>query len=158
MSSCDQSSSTLCFDLASDSTSRSSSAFLAGSGTVKDGPALEDRCTGAQIRETCRSGFHLILNERRNTSHLGLLNEQFTQFAETELSAYYRSMVAQYGAAIADIAVESWLDAFARSDINREAPQRSLRRTTISAIADVVSREFAPDNICASTRERRTNS
>jgi hypothetical protein len=64
-------------------------------------------------------------------------------------------MVEQYGVAIADIAVERWLDAFARSDMNREDPQRSLRRTTISAIADVVSREFAPENICASTRKRR---
>jgi hypothetical protein len=150
-----QLSSTLSFDLVSDSTSRSSSAFLAGPEIVKDGPALEDRCIRAQIRASCRSGFHLILDERRNTSHPGLSHEPFTRLAEAELSAYYRTMVEQYGVAIADIAVERWLDAFARSDMNREDPQRSLRRTTISAIADVVSREFAPENICASTRKRR---
>jgi len=85
----------------------------------------------------------------------GLSHEPFAQLAEAELSAYYRSMVDRYSVAIAEIAAERWLSTFACSDVNRENPRRSLRHITIRAIADMASREFAPENIYASTEKRR---
>lgn len=138
MSSGSQLSSALFFDSVSDSAARSSSAFLASSEIVIHEPSPEDACVVAPIKRSCRSGSHLILNKQHNTIHPGLSREQFTKLAEEELSAYYRTMVEQYGVAVADIAVECWLDLFAHSDINQENPRSSLRRTTISAIADMV--------------------
>jgi hypothetical protein len=65
--------------------------------------------------------------------------EQFATLAEAELSAYHRTMSEQFGSTFADAATEHWFRAFAESKIDKADPHRSLRRTTINAIASALA-------------------
>jgi hypothetical protein len=96
-------------------------------------PAARPSTMGdTSARHTCRCSLRSENSERMS-------HEQFAKLAEAELSAYYRTMSEQFGSAFADAATDHWFRAFADAKIDKVDPRRSLRRTTITAIANALA-------------------
>jgi hypothetical protein len=94
--------------------------------------ALKSATGSASSKHTCRCSLRLNNSDRASL-------EQFATLAEAELSAYHRSLSEQFGSAFADAATDHWFRAFAESKIDKADPRRSLRRTTINAIASALA-------------------
>ena len=96
-------------------------------------PAARTSTVGGFIaKRLCRSSL-------RQNNYESVSQEQFAALAEAELSAYHRAISEQFGGTFADAATEHWFRSFADSKIDKSDPRRSLRRTTINAIANALA-------------------